>query len=109
MLKNVKPSIIISLSLMFIIWMFLSQVTNLNSFASTYDQVDFALALERYDLLAMQPHFPGYPYFILGGYLVHLWVQDKAASLTLFNILLYTSAMIPMYKISRVHFSGTIS
>lgn len=109
MLKNVKPSIIISLSLMFIIWMFLSQVTNLNSFASTYDQVDFALALERYDLLAMQPHFPGYPYFILGGYLVHLWVQDKAASLTLFNILLYTSAMIPMYKISRAHFSVAIS
>lgn len=94
---------------MFILWMFLSQVANLNAFASTYDQVDFALALERYDLLSMQPHFPGYPYFILGGYLVHLWVQDKAASLTLFNILLYTSAIFPMYKISRVHFSGAIS
>ncbi|MCM3602574.1 hypothetical protein M3175_17720 [Robertmurraya korlensis] len=108
-MENLKPSIIISLSLVFLIWMFLSQVTNLNSFASSYDQVDFALALERYDLLAMQPHFPGYPYFILGGYLVHLWVQDKAASLTVFNILLYTSAIIPMYKLSRTHFSGAIS
>ncbi len=36
-------------------------------FAATWDEVDFALALDRYDLLAMQPHFPGYPYFILAG------------------------------------------
>jgi len=108
-LEKVKQSIIISLSTLFIIWLVFSQIVNLNSFASTYDQVDFALALERYDLLAMQPHFPGYPYFILGGYLVHQWVLDKAASLTLFNIVLYTSALIPMYKLSRSHLSQSVS
>jgi hypothetical protein len=108
-LEKVKTSFIISLSILFIICLVSSQVVYLNSFASTYDQVDFALALDRYDLLAMQPHFPGYPYFILGGYLVHQWVLDKAASLTLFNIILYTSALIPMYKISRGHLSHSVS
>lgn len=108
-LKKLKPSIIIFVSILFVVLLFFSQVTNLNSFAATYDQVDFALALERYDLLAMQPHFPGYPYFILGGYLVHLWVSDKAASLTLFNIFVYFCALIPMYRIARVHLSRSIS
>lgn len=104
-----KSGIILLGCALSVVGLFFFQVTNLNSFASTYDQVDFALALERYDLLAMQPHFPGYPYFILGGTLLHQWVSNKAASLTLFNILLYTSALIPIYKISRVHLSRSIS
>lgn len=32
---------------------------------STYDEVDFTLALESFDLARHQPHFPGYPVFVL--------------------------------------------
>ncbi|WP_458411906.1 hypothetical protein ACNQFZ_13740 [Schinkia sp. CFF1] len=96
-------------SFLLILFLLIGQLTNLNSYASTYDQVDFALALERYDLLAMQPHFPGYPYFILGGYFFHQWISDKAASLTLFNIIMYASAVIPIYRLSRIKFSKPLS
>lgn len=70
-------------------------------FARTWDEVDFALALDRYDLLAMQPHFPGYPYFILGGWLVHRWVQDPVQALTIFNILTALSSAVPMTLLAR--------
>ena len=71
--------------------------------------MDFALALDRYDLMAMQPHFPGYPYFILGGYLIHQFVENKVASLTVFNILFYLSALFPMYKLARNYVSKSYS
>lgn len=102
-------SVLTALSFLLILFILIGQLTNLNSYASTYDQVDFALALDRYDLLAMQPHFPGYPYFILGGYFFHQWISDKAASLTLFNIFIYASAVIPIYKLSRIRFSKSVS
>lgn len=31
----------------------------------TFDEVGFTLALTRYDLLAFEPHFPGYPLAVL--------------------------------------------
>lgn len=47
-----------------------------------WDAVDFALALERYDLAAMQPHFPGYPVFVWLGRLAHLWIADPFVALS---------------------------
>lgn len=70
-------------------------------YASTWDEVDFALALERYDLLAMQPHFPGYPYFIFGGMIVHSFVENPAKALAIFNILLLASANVPLFLLAR--------
>ncbi|PLR66405.1 hypothetical protein [Bacillus sp. UMB0893] len=70
-------------------------------FAATWDQVDFALALNRYDLLAMQPHFPGYPYFILGGMIAHIWVDNPAQALSVFNQIVVLSASIPIYFLAK--------
>ncbi|GGJ70766.1 hypothetical protein GCM10008982_20120 [Anoxybacillus voinovskiensis] len=70
-------------------------------YAATWDQVDFALALDRYDLLAMQPHFPGYPYFIVGGMIVHPFVANPAKALAIFNVLLLTSANVPLFLLAR--------
>lgn len=50
-------------------------------FAATWDEVDFTLALKQYDILAMQPHFPGYPFFILGGMITHLFIENPVQSL----------------------------
>jgi hypothetical protein len=70
-------------------------------FAATWDEVDFALALDRYDLLAMQPHFPGYPFFILGGMIVHNFIQNPAQALAVFNGIMVASASIPIYLLAR--------
>ncbi|MED0686281.1 nucleoporin-interacting protein [Anoxybacillus ayderensis] len=72
-------------------------------FAATWDEVDFALALDRYDLLAMQPHFPGYPYFIFGGMLIHSFVDNAAKALAIWNGLLMTSAIIPIYLLAKTY------
>ncbi len=97
------------ISLFSITFLFWTQLTHVNAFASTWDQVDFALALDRYDLMAMQPHFPGYPYFILGGYFIHQFVENEAASLTVFSILFYLSALFPLYKLARNYVSRSYS
>lgn len=72
-----------------------------SSFAYSWDAVDFALALERFDLLAMQPHFPGYPYFILGGMLVNRWIEDPALSLSFLNVWMSLLSTIPIYCLGR--------
>ncbi|WP_139368096.1 glycosyltransferase family protein [Priestia abyssalis] len=70
-------------------------------YAASWDQVDFALALGRYDLLAMQPHFPGYPYFILGGIVVHQFINNPAQALAVFNSIMMLSAVIPIYLLAK--------
>lgn len=70
-------------------------------YARTWDEVDFALALDRYDLLAMQPHFPGYPYFILGGWILHRWVSDPVQALAAFNTIATLSSAVPMVLLAR--------
>jgi hypothetical protein len=75
--------------------------------AATWDQVDFALALDRFDLSEMQPHFPGYPYFILGGMIVHFWVNDPVQALIVFNKIMVGLSAIPMILIARRYFPPT--
>ena len=68
---NWYHKILVLMSLASILILFLFQLSHINVFAATWDQVDYSLALERFDIMAMQPHFPGYPYFILGGLFIH--------------------------------------
>lgn len=67
----------------------------------SWDAVDFALALDRFDMLAMQPHFPGYPYFIAAGMLVHRWVENPIVALSRLNALMTMTAAVPTYALSR--------
>ncbi|MCA1057826.1 hypothetical protein LCL96_02715 [Rossellomorea aquimaris] len=84
-----------------VIAVFVLQLIWVPSFAATWDMVDFALGVLHFDMYQMQPHFPGYPYFILGGKALHLFVDDPAQALTLFNIFLYGSAIIPLFLLVK--------
>ncbi len=75
----------------------------------SWDQVDFTLALDRFDLFAMQPHFPGYPYFILGGMLVNKWILNPVQALAIWNGILMLLSIYPVYMISRSVLSRTLS
>ncbi|EIJ79186.1 hypothetical protein PB1_16554 [Bacillus methanolicus PB1] len=98
---NLFTTFIQIISLLAISFLLGFQFKYTNSFASTWDQVDFARGLDMYNIMAMQPHFPGYPYFILGGKILHLWIENPAEALTVFNILFFSSALIPIYLIGR--------
>ncbi|MBA2871673.1 hypothetical protein HNQ85_001948 [Anoxybacillus calidus] len=78
-------------------------------YAATWDQVDFALALNRYDLLAMQPHFPGYPYFILGGMIVNSFIENPAKALSIFNVFMMLSATIPNFLLAKKYYESDIA
>jgi hypothetical protein len=81
----------------------------IGDYAATWDQVDFALALDRFDLRMMQPHFPGYPIFIWGGMVIHTWVADPVQALVIFNKVMMGLSAIPMFLLARryfgIHFS----
>lgn len=95
-----KKGLLIVLSIVAILIVFVSQLYFINPYTSSWDQVDFALAVKRFDLMAMQPHFPGYPFFILGGKFIHLFVMDPSKALTIFNIIFYASSLFPIFKLS---------
>jgi hypothetical protein len=78
-------------------------------YAATWDQVDFALALHRYDLLAMQPHFPGYPYFILGGMIVSSFIENPAKALSIFNVFMMLSATIPIFLLAKKYYKSDVA
>ncbi|WP_127580362.1 hypothetical protein [Paenibacillus koleovorans] len=69
--------------------------------ARSWDEVDFALALDRFDLLAMQPHFPGYPYYILGGLFLHRWISDPVLALSAFNAAMALLSALPITLLAR--------
>jgi hypothetical protein len=98
-LKKMKRVVIPGLGSMAVLYIFMLQLISLNPFVASWDQVDFTLALERFDLRAMQPHFPGYPYFILGGILLESFVNQQSQALVLFNVLVYASSILPVYLI----------
>ncbi|OZM57907.1 hypothetical protein CIB95_06005 [Lottiidibacillus patelloidae] len=75
-------------------------------FVSSWDAVDFVLGVEQFDLLKMQPHFPGYPYFILGGMFINVFLDDPASALITFNQLLIISASLPIILLVRNYVQG---
>jgi hypothetical protein len=72
-----------------------------SDWARSWDQVDFAFGVTDFDLFSMQPHFPGYPYFILGGMMVHRWVGDPVYALSVFNTILTLSSLVPIYLLFK--------
>ncbi len=72
-----------------------------SEFAGSWDEVDFVLALDRFDLLAMQPHFPGYPYFVIGAMAVHRFVRDPVQAYASLNIILGSLSAMPIWLLAR--------
>jgi hypothetical protein len=75
-----------------------------------FDSVNFALALDDFDVTKHQPHPPGYPIYVAAGKLVHLVIGDHAAALTLVSSLAggAVAAMLPPPSSWRCHrYSGS--
>ncbi len=106
-LEKLNRIIILGLSSLAVLYIFAVQLNSLNPFVASWDQVDFTLAMDRYDLRAMQPHFPGYPYFILGGMLLKFFVDYPNQALVLFNVLVYASSILPVYFLASKILSRT--
>jgi hypothetical protein len=51
-----------------------------------WDSVQFALALNEYDVVKHQPHPPGYILYVVLGRLVNAWLQDPTAAYVLLAV-----------------------
>jgi hypothetical protein len=66
-----------------------------------YDSVNFAFALDDFDVTRQQPHAPGYPIYVAAGKLVHLVIGDHAAALTLVSSLAGGAVAAMFYILAR--------
>lgn len=66
-----------------------------------HDSANFALALERYDLGAHQPHPPGYFLYVMLGKVVHLFVEDANAAFVSISIAFSALAVLFLYLSGR--------
>ncbi|CAM3455092.1 hypothetical protein GCM10009865_34940 [Aeromicrobium ponti] len=74
-------------------------------YAAGWDQVDFSLAITEFDLVKMQPHFPGYPFFILGGMLFFIFIKNPSEALSMLNMTLMLLTSIPLFFLARHYLS----
>lgn len=98
---NVRQTVVRTVATMAWIAFAAFGTTQLSPWAAAWDEVDFVLALDRFDLLAMQPHAPGYPYFVMGGRLMRILTDNPITALGLWNLLLTCSSAWPAYRIAR--------
>lgn len=62
-----------------------------------WDDVDFALALEQYDITRMQPHFPGYPIYILAAHVFYAVLHDPFLALSVLSATAGGLTVIPLW------------
>jgi len=87
----------------------LSRIPFISHYLWHYDSVNFALAIENYDISIDQPHLPGYIHFVWLGKLVNFFVHDANLSYILISILFTIFTAILLYNLSAIIFSETIA
>src|SRR5262249_57393179 len=68
----------------------------------TWDAVQFALALERYDIVAHRPHPPGYILYIAAARTVDAFVGNATASLVWLSMVASGAAVFFVYRLAWV-------
>src|SRR5260370_30958585 len=64
------------------------------------DSVNFALAMQRFDLRVHQPHPPGYFLYICAGRLLNVMFHDANLSLVVLSILASCGGAVVIYKMT---------
>lgn len=69
-----------------------------------WDSVNFALALEQYDVRMHQPHPPGYFLYVMLGKLVYAIVGEANASLVWLSLIASALSVVALYGLGTVMF-----
>ena len=77
----------------------------LSRYLFIWDSVNFALALEHFDVTQHRPHPPGYFYYVGLGRLLNALFNDANLSLALESVLLSALAVAALYLLGRAMFS----
>lgn len=85
------------------------RVLFMKDFLGEWDEVDFALAMRDYDIVAEQPHLPGYPVFIWLCQITRLVTHDDIGALTISNAILGGLTTVPLYYLARDMYSQKVA
>ncbi|MGE5701369.1 MAG: hypothetical protein ACM32O_02465 [Clostridia bacterium] len=99
--RTISISVDLLLLLLLAVALFLYRLPYAGIFAESWDSVDFALALERYDIFDMQPHFPGYPLYILLAKALLPLTADPVLALTWLAAATGSLSLFPFYVIAK--------
>src|SRR5437763_982157 len=66
-----------------------------------WDAVQFALALNEYDVVKHQPHPPGYVLYVALGRLVNYWLQDPTAAYVVLAVAFSGLTTFVVYYLAR--------
>jgi hypothetical protein len=86
-----------------------SRLMGLSPVLEGWDSVDFALALDDYDIKRYQPHFPGYPVYMFLSWLCRLCVRDPVTAVILPGVLLGSLTLVPLYALARHLFNPRVA
>jgi len=78
-------------------------------FPDCYDSINFALGLHDYDPALLQPHFPGYPVYILISHGFYALFHDDVLALVLPNALFGSFLVYPLFTLTRKLFSEWVA
>lgn len=68
-----------------------------------WDDVDFVLGMKQYDLTAMQPHFPGYPVYMVFAFAVGQVIKNPYVALSALSALASALTILPLYCIVHAY------
>ncbi|GEN34988.1 hypothetical protein [Aneurinibacillus danicus] len=68
-----------------------------------WDDVDFALGMQQYDLAAMQPHFPGYPVYMFVAFLFGRFIENPFLALSAISALAAALVVFPLHRTVRAY------
>jgi len=89
------------LPLFFFILTFLTRLPFTSKLLYHWDSVQFALALENYDITVHQPHPPGYFLYVMLGRLVNFFMKDANSTFIFISILFSSLAIIAIYFLGK--------
>jgi 4-amino-4-deoxy-L-arabinose transferase-like glycosyltransferase len=72
------------------------------------DSVQYALALEQYDITVHQPHPPGYFLYVMLGRLLNLFIQDANITFIVISILFSGLTVVAVYYLGKEIFDKKI-
>jgi len=106
MIIHKNKDIILPLSLFLLT--ILSRIPFTSKFLYSWDSVQFALALEKYDITVHQPHPPGYFLYVMLGRLINLFIKDANSTFISISILFSGFAVVAVYYLGKEIFDKKI-
>src|SRR3990170_2304648 len=88
---------------------FLTRLCFVGRYLDSCDSIDFALGLHDYDLSLLQPHFPGYPVYMVASSLFFKLSHQDVWSLVMPGVLFGSITVYPLSLLTRQLFSEKVA